>query len=118
MRTVPASGRLVVNARDEHLARVLAQGCWSEAVHFGGRREEPGAFRARGEPHGFDVLRGGMQVGRVDWSLLGEHNQLNALAAIAAAEHVGVDPERGGAGAGVVPRACAGGSNCAARPAA
>ena len=33
-----------------------------------------------------------MQAGRVDWSLLGEHNQLNALAAIAAAEHVGVDP--------------------------
>ena len=93
VRTVPASGRLVVNARDERLARVLAMGSWSETVHFGGRREEPGAFRARGEPHGFDVLRGGMRVGRVDWSLLGEHNQLNALAAIAAAEHVGVAPE-------------------------
>ncbi|MBN8494577.1 MAG: UDP-N-acetylmuramate:L-alanyl-gamma-D-glutamyl-meso-diaminopimelate ligase, partial [Burkholderiales bacterium] len=47
----------------------------------------------RGEPHAFDVLRGSLKIGRVDWALLGEHNQLNALAAIAAAEHVGVAPE-------------------------
>jgi UDP-N-acetylmuramate: L-alanyl-gamma-D-glutamyl-meso-diaminopimelate ligase len=59
---------------------------------FGARKEEPGALRARGEPHAFDVLRGSLKVGRVDWSLLGEHNQLNALAAIAAAEHAGIAP--------------------------
>jgi len=50
-------------------------------------------LRARGEPHAFDVLRGSLKIARVDWSLLGEHNQLNALAAIGAAEHVGVAPE-------------------------
>ena len=93
VRTVPRSGRLVVNARDEALARVLARGCWSEVQRFGAAREEPGALRARGEPHAFDVLRGSLKIGRVDWALLGEHNQLNALAAIAAAEHVGVAPE-------------------------
>ncbi len=90
IRTVPSQGRLVVNARDEGLQRVLSMGCWSEVQRFGARKEEPGALRARGEPHGFDVLRGSLKIGRVDWSLLGEHNQLNALAAIAAAEHVGV----------------------------
>ncbi|MCU0813380.1 MAG: UDP-N-acetylmuramate:L-alanyl-gamma-D-glutamyl-meso-diaminopimelate ligase [Burkholderiaceae bacterium] len=93
VRTVPASGRLVVNARDEALARVLARGCWSEAQRFGARKEEPGALRARGEPHALDVLRGSLKIGRVDWALLGEHNQLTALAAIGAAEHVGVAPE-------------------------
>jgi len=93
VRTVPASGRLVVNAREESLRRVLAMGCWSEVTRFGARKEEPGALRARGEPHGFDVLRGSLKVARVDWPLLGEHNQLNALAAIAAAEHAGVAPE-------------------------
>lgn len=93
VRTVPRSGRLVVNARDEALARVLARGCWSELQRFGAAREEPGALRARGEPHAFDVLRGSLKIGRVDWALLGEHNQLNALAAIAAAEHVGVAPD-------------------------
>ncbi len=92
VRTVPSQGRLVVNARDEALARVLARGCWSEVQHFGGRKEEPGVLRARGDPHDFDVLRGSLRLAHVDWPLLGEHNQLNALAAIAAAEHVGVEP--------------------------
>ena len=93
VRSVPASGRLVVNAREESLQRVLAMGCWSEVVRFGARKETPGEWRARGEPHAFDVLRGSLKIGRVDWPLLGEHNQLNALAAIAAAEHVGVPPD-------------------------
>jgi UDP-N-acetylmuramate: L-alanyl-gamma-D-glutamyl-meso-diaminopimelate ligase len=93
VRTVPGRGRLVVNARDEALQRVLAMGCWSEVQRFGGRKEAPGMLRARGEPHAFDVLRGGLKVARVDWALLGEHNQLNALAALGAAEHVGIAPE-------------------------
>jgi len=93
VRTVAASGRLVVNARDEALQRVLERGCWSEVQRFGARKEEPGALRARGEPHGFDVLRGSLKIGRVDWPLLGEHNQLNALGAIGAAEHAGVAPD-------------------------
>jgi UDP-N-acetylmuramate: L-alanyl-gamma-D-glutamyl-meso-diaminopimelate ligase len=91
VRTVPRSGRLVVNARDEALQRVLDRGAWSEVVRFGSRKEEPGALRARGEPQAFDVLRGSLKIARVEWTLLGEHNQLNALAAIAAAEHAGVD---------------------------
>ena len=39
------------------------------------------------------MLRGSLKVGHVAWNLLGEHNQLNALAAIGAADHVGVAPE-------------------------
>jgi UDP-N-acetylmuramate: L-alanyl-gamma-D-glutamyl-meso-diaminopimelate ligase len=97
VRTVPPSGRLIVNAREEALQRVLARGCWSEVQRFGVRKEEPGALRARGEPQSFDVLRGSLKVGHVQWELLGEHNQLNALAAIAAAEHVGVPVEQAAA---------------------
>ena len=98
VRTVPGkgphgSGRLIVNVRDESLRRVLAMGCWSEVQRFGARKEEPGTLRARGEPHAFDVLRGSLKVARVEWALLGEHNQLNALAAIGAAEHLGVAPD-------------------------
>jgi len=97
VRTIPASGRIVVNAREEALQRVLARGCWSELQRFGARKEEPGALRARGEPQAFDVLRGSLKVARIEWGLIGEHNQLNALAAIAAAEHVGVTPEQSAA---------------------
>ena len=93
VRTLPSQGRLVVNSREDSLQRVLAMGCWSTVQRFGARREEPGALRARGEPHAFDVLRGSLKIGRVEWSLLGEHNQLNALAAIGAAEAAGVAPD-------------------------
>ncbi len=89
VRTVPASGRVVVNGLEESLTRVLHQGCWSEVRSFGAAVSD---FTARGEPHAFDVLHKGEHVARVEWALGGVHNQLNALAAIAAAEHVGVAP--------------------------
>jgi UDP-N-acetylmuramate: L-alanyl-gamma-D-glutamyl-meso-diaminopimelate ligase len=88
VRTVPASGRVVVNATEDSLRRVLSQGCWSELARFG----TGGEWQARGTHDAFDVLRQGEAVGRVEWPLSGLHNQMNALAAIAAAEHVGVAP--------------------------
>jgi UDP-N-acetylmuramate: L-alanyl-gamma-D-glutamyl-meso-diaminopimelate ligase len=89
VRTVPGTGRIVVNALEESLARVLHAGCWSEVRSFGAAVSD---FTARGEPHEFEVLCQGQPVARVKWALTGVHNQLNALAAIAAAEHVGVSP--------------------------
>ncbi|EYC52410.1 UDP-N-acetylmuramate:L-alanyl-gamma-D-glutamyl-meso-diaminopimelate ligase [Hylemonella gracilis str. Niagara R] len=89
VRTVPASGRVVYNGLEESLARVLHQGCWSEQRSFGAASCD---FQAQGEPQDFEVLRHGMSVARVQWNVGGVHNQLNALAAIAAAEHVGVTP--------------------------
>jgi UDP-N-acetylmuramate: L-alanyl-gamma-D-glutamyl-meso-diaminopimelate ligase len=88
VRTVPGKGRIVVNATEDSLGRVLAQGCWSELARFGAG----GEWEARGTHDAFDVLRQGERVGRVEWALSGLHNQMNALAAIAAAEHVGVAP--------------------------
>ena len=90
LRTVPAQGRVVFNADQGSLARVLGQGCWSEQVGFGAGAQS--GFCADGEPDDFAVLKAGETVARVRWSLTGVHNQLNALAAIAAAEHVGVRP--------------------------
>ena len=89
VRTVPGQGRLVVNGLEESLTRVLNQGCWSEVRTFGAAVSD---FTAQGSPSDFDVLQHGQKVAHVNWSLGGVHNQLNALAAIAAAEHVGVSP--------------------------
>jgi UDP-N-acetylmuramate: L-alanyl-gamma-D-glutamyl-meso-diaminopimelate ligase len=94
LRTVPASGRVVVNGLEEALTRVLHQGCWSETRSFGAAVSD---FSAVGEPHDFDVLLQGKTVAHVRWNLGGVHNQLNALAAIAAAEHVGVPPPQAAA---------------------
>ncbi len=90
VRTVPSTGRVVVNGLEESLARVLHTGCWSEVCSFGAAVSD---FTAQGEPHDFDVLYQGQTVGHVTWGLSGTHNQLNALAAIAAAQHVGVSPQ-------------------------
>ena len=83
------SGRIIVNGLEESLARVMAAGCWSETRSFGAAVSD---YMAQGEPDRFQVLRHGKPAGSVAWALSGQHNQLNALAAIAAAEHVGVDP--------------------------
>jgi len=95
VRTVPGSGphgsgRVIVNGLEESLARVLHMGCWSEVRSFGAAVSD---FTATGLAHDFDVLHHGQVAGHVTWSLTGVHNQLNALAAIAAAEHLGVSPE-------------------------
>ncbi|QDL53629.1 UDP-N-acetylmuramate:L-alanyl-gamma-D-glutamyl-meso-diaminopimelate ligase [Rhodoferax aquaticus] len=90
VRTVPSQGRVVVNGLEESLARVVHKGCWSEVRSFGTAVSD---FSAVGEPHQFDVLQRGKVVAHVAWGLTGVHNQLNALAAIAAAEHVGVAAE-------------------------
>ncbi len=89
IRTVPASGRVVVNGLEESLARVLHQGCWSEVCSFGATVSD---FTAVGEPHAFTVYRRGEQLCQVEWALTGVHNQHNALAAMAAADHLGVPP--------------------------
>ena len=89
VRTMPAQGRVVVNGLEESLSRVLHSGCWSDVRSFGATVSD---FTAQGEPDRFDVLFQGNLVGQVAWGLQGVHNQLNALAAIAAADHVGVAP--------------------------
>jgi UDP-N-acetylmuramate: L-alanyl-gamma-D-glutamyl-meso-diaminopimelate ligase len=90
VRTIPGSGRIVLPAGSEALERVLARGCWSGTTRFG----DDGDWLADAvQPDGsFAVRHAGSQVGTVRWDLLGEHNRLNGLAAIAAADHVGIEP--------------------------
>ena len=91
VRTVPGSGRLIVNAEDARLAEVLAMGAWTPVTTFG---IDGGYWSARlhgADGSAFTVVRGDHDVGDVRWSLLGRHNVMNALAAIAAADAGGVD---------------------------
>ncbi|QDZ28888.1 UDP-N-acetylmuramate:L-alanyl-gamma-D-glutamyl-meso-diaminopimelate ligase [Noviherbaspirillum sp. UKPF54] len=91
VRTVPGVGRLIVNGREESLQRVVARGCWSDREWFGVDGGDGWAIRTH-EGGSFDVRFDGEVQGTVDWDLTGEHNRLNAVAAIAAARHVGVPP--------------------------
>lgn len=93
VRTVPASGRLIVNAAEPNLADVLKMGCWTPSETFGANGDwsmEPTAA----DVSRFRVRHQGADVGEVRWGLYGAHNALNALATIAAAHHAGVPPDR------------------------
>jgi UDP-N-acetylmuramate: L-alanyl-gamma-D-glutamyl-meso-diaminopimelate ligase len=88
VRTVPSNGLIVANGSEISLQHVIERGCWTPVESFGG----DGAWQAH-EASGdgsFSVMLGDNIQGRVNWELLGEHNRMNALAAIAAARHVGV----------------------------
>ena len=93
IRTVPGSGRLVVNGRDLALERVLSRVCWSERIDF----EVEQGWHARelvesAQTSEFTVCFDQTVHGRCRLALAGSHNRSNALAAIAAAAHVGVEP--------------------------
>jgi len=91
VRIVPGSGLIVANGLDEALQRVLAMGCWTPVEAFGVQAGwQAGPADAAGS---FEVAWRGRAVGRIAWGQLGDHNRSNALAALAAARHAGVEPE-------------------------
>ena len=107
LRTVPGAGRIIVNGSDAELATTLGLGCWTPRETFaiagtgGGTAPQWSAQIEEGSAaNRFSVLLEGHAVAQVNWTQLGEHNVMNALAAIAAARHVGVAPERAAAALG------------------
>jgi UDP-N-acetylmuramate: L-alanyl-gamma-D-glutamyl-meso-diaminopimelate ligase len=91
VRTIPRNGLIVANGDDPVVERVLTQGCWTPVERFGVKA----AWQAKAlDAARFDLMHDGKPVGTVDWELLGAHNRANALAAIAAARHAGVAPEK------------------------
>ena len=91
VRIVPAGGRIVAGAGQPHLEEVLAMGCWTPVERVGDGGEWSADMPA---PDGrrFRVRHRGRTVAEVEWSQRGAHNVANALAAIAAARHAGVEP--------------------------
>jgi len=92
VRTVPGIGRVIANADEASLQRVLKRGCWSEKETFGSAEGADWAMTEHADGS-FDVLFKGAKAATVTWQLTGKHNRSNALAAIAAARHVGVPIE-------------------------
>jgi UDP-N-acetylmuramate: L-alanyl-gamma-D-glutamyl-meso-diaminopimelate ligase len=99
VRTIPGDGLIVKNGEDENIADVLALGCWSQtaAIHKDHDPTHSDDDWSIGESSedgsSFEVLLDGRVVASVNWSMHGAHNRMNALAAIAAAQHAGVPVE-------------------------
>ena len=92
VRIVPGRGRLVVNGEDAALADVLAMGCWTPVERFGvGEGFDWSARLLSDDGSSFEVQHRGVAIGTVRWAMSGRHNVMNGLAALAAANAVGVD---------------------------
>ncbi|RUO80660.1 UDP-N-acetylmuramate:L-alanyl-gamma-D-glutamyl-meso-diaminopimelate ligase [Idiomarina tyrosinivorans] len=93
LRIVPDNGQVIIPAATDSIEQVLQQGCWSPVLRFASQEiaadwhilaEDAAASR-------LCVKQNAIERGRFSWELLGEHNQQNAIAAILAARHAGVD---------------------------
>ena len=95
VRTVPGDGLLVVNGEEPALERVIARGAWAPVERFGQAAQNEWSLVSQAHD-GFSVLHLGKELAQVTWApdsgVMGRHNQLNALAAIAAANHIGISP--------------------------
>ena len=94
VRSVAGNGLLVVNGADAALQRVLQRGAWTPRQSFGAPGADWQALGAAADGSHFAVHHAGKKVAEVRWDLLGRHNVNNALAAMAAALHVGVPPAK------------------------
>ncbi len=109
LRTVPEAGRIIAPRQDPNLEDVLNMGCWTPVDRLGLLKDDPrrkqraherdtGTLWQLGERSAqgrrFTILRNDVAVGEVEWDLIGDHNMTNAIAALAAAEHAGVEPEQ------------------------
>jgi len=94
VRTIAGNGRIIYPKTDAALTRVLEKGCWSETdtTCEGGRWQ---ARLRKDDGSCFEVWLDGKPQGTLEWTCSGQHNVANALAALAAAEHVGVSPAQG-----------------------
>ena len=91
VRTLSANGLIIANGRDTNIRRVLQRGCWTPVEFFG---VEEG-WQAKGADGSFVISDKGKIMGTLKWGLLGEHNRMNALAALLAARHTGVPVDNG-----------------------
>lgn len=87
VRVVPGNGLIISNGMEESLERVLGKGCWTPVERLGIAN---GWQAKESSADGITICFVGEPQGTLHWDLLGEHNRMNALAAVAAARHAGV----------------------------
>jgi len=90
VRTIPEHGRIICNAESRALEETIKMGLWSEIEYFSHDKEW--SYQWQEDKQTIDIFYQAKKQGSLTWNLIGHHNASNALAAIAAARHVGVSP--------------------------
>ncbi|WP_277749308.1 UDP-N-acetylmuramate:L-alanyl-gamma-D-glutamyl-meso-diaminopimelate ligase [Parahaliea mediterranea] len=98
VRTVPGEGQVIYPAAAGAVDAVLQQGCWTPTASFAvGAAADWRAEPLQADGSSFLLQGPDAEPVTVEWGFLGRHNVENALAAVAAARHVGVPPAVAGA---------------------
>ncbi|MFA5985446.1 MAG: UDP-N-acetylmuramate:L-alanyl-gamma-D-glutamyl-meso-diaminopimelate ligase [Methylococcaceae bacterium] len=93
LRTIPGTGLIISPAADNNLNEVINMGCWTPTVSTSIHAEALwNAELSHPDGSQFNIFFNGDLQASVTWPLTGQHNVYNALAAIAAAKHVGILP--------------------------
>jgi len=96
VRTIPNNGLIIRPTNSDALDRVLQQGCWTPVEEFSDQIKTDSDWsvnKLKSDGSHCEILLDGVNQGELNWSLFGDHNVNNALAALAAARHVGVAPK-------------------------
>ncbi|MGK0374080.1 MAG: UDP-N-acetylmuramate: L-alanyl-gamma-D-glutamyl-meso-diaminopimelate ligase [Arenicella sp.] len=89
LKTVPQHGQIIYNHESQAIKEVLEMGYWSELKSFNSADSDWRAEKINDDASQFYLIHG-TEKHLVSWSLIGDHNMANAVAAIAAAHHVGI----------------------------
>jgi UDP-N-acetylmuramate: L-alanyl-gamma-D-glutamyl-meso-diaminopimelate ligase len=92
IRLVPSQGTIIRPSKDAQIDQLMQRGCWSPSVEFGLAQGNWHATHISADTRQWTLTVEQQIIGQVQWSLMGQHNILNALAAMAAAKQVGVAP--------------------------
>ena len=93
VRTIPSEGLIIAPESDENVQDTLAMGCWTPVQNTA--INQTATWQAellQDDGSQFSIAFEQQDQGQVNWQLTGMHNVYNALAAIAAARHIGILP--------------------------
>ncbi|PJB10759.1 MAG: UDP-N-acetylmuramate:L-alanyl-gamma-D-glutamyl-meso-diaminopimelate ligase, partial [Gammaproteobacteria bacterium CG_4_9_14_3_um_filter_38_9] len=89
LRIVPSKGTVIFPSQDQSIQDVLSRGCWAKKITTGEKKSWY-AQLLKSDGSEFECYFQGEKRAVLHWQLIGHHNIQNALAAIAAADSIGV----------------------------
>ena len=93
IRTLPSDASIIFPEADNNIETLFKLGCWSQKIGFSGEKDSNNYYRALIEDFSSSQIVSGKKVGTLNWSMLGEHNAMNAMSAILACQECGIDVE-------------------------
>ena len=88
IRIVPEKGKIISNAQSNALNEVIKLGVWSGLEYF--NDIDGWSYQWQDESSSLNIFYQNKKEGTLTWECIGDHNASNALAAIAAAHHIGI----------------------------